>query len=77
MSDELKKMLHHVMSIFNCVICKASFVTLSYVLLRAYLHWRKFRKGCRVFSLAALEEVVNTAKLLTYIMLSVFPTHFS
>ena len=60
-----------------CSACKASFVTLRFVLLRAYLQWRKFRKGCRVFSFAALEEVVNTAKLLTYIMLSLFPTNFS
>ena len=77
MSDELKRILHPVMLIFNCVVCKASFVTLRYVLLKAYLQWRKFWKGCRVFSVAALEEVVNTGKLLTYIMLGLLPTHFS
>ena len=77
MSDGLKKMLHLVMLLFICAACKASFVTLRHVLLKAYLQWRKFRKGCRVFSVAALEEVANTAKLLTYIMLSLFPTNFT
>ena len=54
-----------------------SLLYVNYVLLRAYLQWRKFGKWCRVFSVAALEEVVNAGKLLTYIMTSQLPTYFS